>query len=49
MMVVSAAGLVSAASAGPDTVLRFGAPVALFGLLGWAAFWQPHVESPTAA
>ena len=28
---------------GLDSVLQFGAPSALFSLLGWAAFWDPHV------
>jgi hypothetical protein len=44
MVLVSAAGLVSVLWDDLDAVLRFGAPIALFGLLGWAAFWQPYVE-----
>ena len=44
MMVVSAAGLVSAIFSGPTTVLQYAAPLGLFGLLGWAAFWAPHVR-----
>ena len=37
-------GLGSALLGGADDLLRFGAPVALFGVLGWAAFWEPYVE-----
>lgn len=44
MVFVSVAGLASVAAGGLDATLRFGAPLALFGLLGWAAFWEPHVE-----
>ena len=44
MMVVGAAALVSAAFAGPDTLLRYAAPCLLVGTVGWAAFWYPHVE-----
>lgn len=44
MVVLAVLGLGSAVSGGMDTVLSFAAPVALFGLLGWAAFWQPYVE-----
>jgi len=44
MVVVSVAGLVSSVVDGLDTMLRFGAPLALFGVAGWGAFWQPHVE-----
>jgi hypothetical protein len=29
---------------GRHDVLTYGAPVVLFGVLGWAAFWQPYVE-----
>jgi len=42
MMTLSAAGLVTSAVDGG--LLRLGAPVLLFGLIGWAAFWQPYVE-----
>ena len=44
MMALSALGLVTGVVDGPETLLRFGAPVALFGVLGWGAFWEPHVE-----
>ena len=44
MALAAAAGLVSLAADGPGTVLRLGAPVVLFGLLGWSAFWVPYVE-----
>ena len=44
MVLLSVLGVVSAAIGGIDPLLRFGAPVALFGVLGWAAFWQPYVE-----
>jgi hypothetical protein len=29
---------------GVESLLHYGAAAALFGFLGWAAFWQPHVE-----
>jgi hypothetical protein len=44
MMVVAVAGVLSALVAGGDTILRFAAPMALFGVLGWGAFWRPYVE-----
>jgi len=44
MIVAGAIGLLSAALDGVDALLDFGAPMILVGLLGWAAFWQPHVE-----
>ncbi len=44
MVVVSAIGLLSVAVDGLDVLLRYGAPVALLGLLGWGAFWNPYVE-----
>lgn len=44
MIAAAALGLVSATAGGLETVLRLGAPLMLFGLLGWAAFWQPYVE-----
>lgn len=44
MIVVAALGLVSATVGGLATLLRLGAPLLLFGLLGWAAFWAPYVE-----
>jgi hypothetical protein len=37
-------GLVVVATDGADQLLAYGAPLVLFGLLGWAGFWQPHVE-----
>jgi len=43
MVVAGALGFVSAAVGGIDAVLRYGAPTLLFALLGWAAFWRPHV------
>jgi hypothetical protein len=44
MVAVSVLGLATAAWGGVDTVLRFAAPLALFGVVGWGAFWQPRVE-----
>jgi hypothetical protein len=44
LMAVAVAGLASAVVDGVDVLVAFGAPVALLGLLGWAAFWQPYVE-----
>jgi hypothetical protein len=44
MVVMSLAGLASVVVGGTDAMLRFAAPLALFGVLGWGAFWQPHVE-----
>jgi hypothetical protein len=44
MVVLSVLGLGSALLGGIDDLLRFGAPVTLFGVLGWAAFWEPYVE-----
>lgn len=44
MITVAGVGLVSAAAGGLETVLRLGPLLMLFGLLGWAAFWQPYVE-----
>ena len=44
MMGLGVLGLGSALFGGVDDLLRFGAPVALFGVLGWAAFWEPYVE-----
>ena len=35
---------VSAGIDGSDALLLFAAPVTLFGLLGWATFWQPCVR-----
>jgi hypothetical protein len=44
MVVVGVIGLVSAATGGVEPLLRYGAPLVLFGVLGWAAFWRPYVE-----
>jgi hypothetical protein len=44
MMAVSFLSVATAVGGGVDTVLRFAAPLALFGVLGWGAFWQPRVE-----
>ncbi len=44
MVLVAVLGLGSALAGGSETILRYAAPVTLFGLLGWAAFWQPYVE-----
>ncbi len=44
MVAVAALGEVSAVVDGPAALLRFAAPTALFGVLGWAAFVQPCVE-----
>ena len=44
MMFLAAVGLGAALREGAVTLLSFGAPVLLFGVLGWAAFWQPCVD-----
>jgi hypothetical protein len=44
MMALSVAGLASVVFSGTEAVLQFAAPLALFGVLGWGAFWQPRVE-----
>jgi hypothetical protein len=44
MIAVSVLGVATAVWGGVDTVLRFAAPLALFGVLGWGAFWRPCVE-----
>jgi len=44
MVVFALAGLASVLAGGTDAVLRYAAPLALFGVLGWGAFWQPRVE-----
>jgi hypothetical protein len=41
---VAVAGLASAVTGGIDSLGRYGAPIVLFGLLGWAVFWKPRVE-----
>jgi hypothetical protein len=43
MMVLCAAGLVSVMLSGTQAVLQLAAPLALFGVLGWGAFWRPRV------
>jgi hypothetical protein len=37
-------GLVPATRMGAGSLLDYGAPLLLFGLLGWAGFWRPQVE-----
>jgi hypothetical protein len=37
-------GVVLAARLGAGSLREYGAPLVLFGLLGWAAFWRPNVE-----
>lgn len=44
MVATAAVVLVAVATDGADAVVTWGPLVVLFGLLGWAAFWQPHVE-----
>lgn len=44
MVVFSLAGLASVLAGGTEAVLRYAAPLTLFGVLGWGAFWQPRVE-----
>lgn len=44
MVVVAALGLGVSAFDGLAALVHLAAPLTLFGLLGWAAFWQPHVE-----
>ena len=44
MVLLAVVGLGVALVDGVEELLRFGAPVALFGLLGWGSFWRPHVE-----
>lgn len=43
-MGIAALGLLTLLAAGPSTLQRWGAPVALVGAVGWAALWRPHVE-----
>ncbi|GAB3989995.1 PH domain-containing protein [Nocardioides marmoraquaticus] len=45
-VMVAIAGLVllAVATDGADAVVTWGPLVVLFGVLGWAAFWQPYVE-----
>ena len=44
MMAVAALALVATAIDSATTLVTYGAPVVLFGVLGWAAFWRPGVE-----
>lgn len=44
MVLASLAGLVSLVVDGVQAMVGLGAPVTLFGVLGWAAFWAPYVE-----
>ncbi len=44
MVLAAVLGLGSALVDGTDTLLQYAGPLVLFGLLGWAAFWQPYVE-----
>lgn len=44
MVAAAAVGVVVATLEGRSQVLSYGAPLVLFGLLGWAAYWCPHVE-----
>ena len=44
MVGLSVLMLGSAVMSGLSTLLDFAAPMALFGLMGWASFWQPYVE-----
>jgi hypothetical protein len=41
---ITATGLVSMAVDGLQVLLTYGAPLALLGVLGWAALWRPYVE-----
>jgi len=44
MVAIAVVGLASALTGSAETLGRFAAPLLLFGLVGWAAFWQPRVE-----
>jgi len=44
MMALSGVGLASVVFSGTEAVAQFAAPLALFGVIGWGAFWQPRVE-----
>ncbi len=44
LMLVSLAGVVSTLTGGVADLLDYGAPLALLGLLGWAALWRPRIE-----
>lgn len=44
MVAVGALGAVATLAAGSAVTVRYAALLALFALLGWAAFWRPCVE-----
>jgi hypothetical protein len=44
MVATGVVGVVLAVLDGSEALRTFGAPLVLFGVLGWAAFWRPHVE-----
>ncbi len=44
MVATALVGVALAAVESADALRVFGAPLVLFALLGWAAFWRPHVE-----
>jgi hypothetical protein len=44
MVVLGLVGAVTTTFEGFDSLRTYGAPMLLFAMLGWAAFWQPHVE-----
>ena len=44
MIALSVLMLGSGVMGGVTTVLDYAAPMTLFGVLGWAAFWRPYVE-----
>lgn len=44
MVAVGALGAVATVASGSAVTVRYAALLALFALLGWAAFWRPGVE-----
>ena len=44
MVGLAVLGVGSTVVTGPGAVATYAAPLALFGLLGWAAFWRARVE-----
>jgi hypothetical protein len=44
MVAAALLALASAAVDGRAALLQYAAPAVLFGVLGWGAFWQPHIE-----
>lgn len=44
MALAAGVGLVMLVQDGVGSLVRYGALMLLFAHLGWAAFWQPHVE-----